>query len=357
MTTDTLPADFTPRVLEWFGQHGRKELPWQQDPTPYRVWISEIMLQQTRVATVIPYYERFMARFPSVAALATADTDEVLHHWSGLGYYARARNLHKAARLILSRHQGRFPEEFAAVAALPGIGRSTAGAILSLSLNQHHAILDGNVKRVLARHFAVEGWPGHGAVSKRLWALSEALTPREAAGPYNQAMMDLGATLCTRRRPDCPGCPLAASCQALAQGTVDRYPGTRPAKQLPQREIQMLLLRDPEGAILLEKRPPTGIWGGLWSFPELAPDDDGHAWCGNRGARVRASHDLQPRKHGFSHFQLIIRPRLFLLEKPGWTVLDGDQQVWYKPGHDSIGGLAAPVQSLLHEITEPGEYP
>ncbi|RTZ71274.1 MAG: A/G-specific adenine glycosylase [Gammaproteobacteria bacterium] len=357
MSRDKLPADFTRRMLEWFHHHGRKDLPWQQDPTPYRVWISEIMLQQTRVATVIPYYEAFMARFPTVEALAAADEDEVLHHWSGLGYYARARNLHKAARLIRSQHRGRFPQDLDQVMTLPGIGRSTAGAILSLSLGQHHAILDGNVKRVLARHFAVEGWPGHSATAKRLWALSEALTPRDSAAPYNQSMMDLGATLCTRRRPDCPACPLAGSCMAHAQGTEERYPSPRPTRKLPQREVQMLLIRDPEGAILLEKRPPAGIWGGLWSFPELTPGENEHVWRKRLGAAIGSTRELPSRKHAFSHFQLIIHPWLFLLEKPGSTVLDGDRLVWYKPGHNTIGGLAAPVQSLLQEITQPGENP
>ena len=357
MDIDTLPSDFSLRVLDWFHRHGRKELPWQQDPTPYRVWISEIMLQQTQVAMVIPYYERFMERFPTVTALAGADEDEVLRYWSGLGYYARVRNLHEAARQIVSNHHGRFPRDFREVVALPGIGRSTAGAILSLSLGQRHAILDGNVKRVLARHFAVEGWPGQSRVSKQLWKLSEQLTPRDAIGQYNQAMMDLGATLCRRRRPDCPACPLASSCTAHAQGTEERYPSPRPTRKLPQREVQMLLIRDPEGAILLEKRPPAGIWGGLWSFPELTPGENGHTWCKRLGAVIGSTRELPSRKHAFSHFQLIIHPQLFLLEKPGSSVLDGDRQVWYKPGHNAIGGLAAPVQSLLQEITDTGENP
>ncbi len=209
-------ASFAPRLLAWFHEQGRHDLPWQQEPTPYRVWVSEIMLQQTRVATVIPYYERFMAAFPDLAALAAADEEQVLQLWSGLGYYARARNLHRAARIILQQHGGRFPGEFEQVAALPGIGRSTAGAILSLALGQRHPILDGNVKRVLARHFAVAGWPGHSAVARKLWELSERLTPQYQAAAYNQAMMDLGATLCTRTKPDCSRCPLQESCLAHA---------------------------------------------------------------------------------------------------------------------------------------------
>ena len=352
MNIEEFSADFSSRVLDWFHQHGRKELPWQREATPYRVWISEIMLQQTQVNTVIPYYERFMKRFPTIAVLADAEEDEVLHHWSGLGYYARARNLRMAARQVMSKHGGRFPHHFQEVVALPGIGRSTAGAILSLSLDQHHAILDGNVKRVLTRHFAIDGWPGLSAVSKQLWALSERLTPREATGQYNQAMMDLGATLCTRHRPRCPDCPVKASCTAHTRGTEERFPTPRPSRSLPRREVQMLLVRNPEGAFLLEKRPTAGIWGGLWSFPELALDEDGLAWCTRLGSEVRPVEKLPSRKHGFSHFQLIIHPKLFLLEKPGSAVLDGDRHVWYKPGQNSIGGLAAPVQSLLHEITD-----
>lgn len=352
MNTPVHPHDFSRRVLRWFRRHGRKDLPWQQAPTPYRVWISEIMLQQTRVETVIPYYLRFMERFPTVEALANAGEDEVLHHWSGLGYYARARNLHRAAQQVLSHHQGRFPTEFGQVVALPGIGRSTAGAILSLALGQPHAILDGNVKRVLARHFAVEGWPGRSAVARRLWSLSEQLTPKDAAGPYNQAMMDLGATLCTRSNPRCHLCPVAQSCLAHAGGMETRYPTPRPARALPLRQVQMLLVRNPEGAILLEKRPPTGIWGGLWSFPELPPEEDALAWCRQMGNGARPAGELPSRRHSFSHFQLLIHPRLFLLEKPGSALLDGDRQVWYNPSHEPIGGLAAPVQSLLHEIID-----
>jgi A/G-specific adenine glycosylase len=334
--------------------HGRKELPWQQQPTPYRVWISEIMLQQTRVETVIPYFQRFMKRFPTVEALAEASEDEVLRHWSGLGYYARARNIQAAARQILADHQGDFPRQLEQVMALPGIGRSTAGAILSLSLGQRHAILDGNVKRVLARQFAVAGWPGHSPVEKRLWELSEALTPREETGSYNQAMMDLGATLCTHRRPCCHRCPVRETCIAHARGKEEHFPAPRPVRRLPQREIQMLLIRDRQGAVLLEKRPPIGIWGGLWSFPELSMEEDGLAWCQRLGTGVTAAGQLPSRKHSFSHFRLLIHPRLFLLKKPGSGVLDDVGWVWYKPAQNTIGGLAAPVQSLLREIIEPG---
>ena len=349
--SNALPPDFARRVLEWHRKHGRTDLPWQRRPTAYRVWVSEIMLQQTRVETVIPYYQAFMASFPTLGDLAEAGVDEVLKHWSGLGYYARARNLHLAARRIVQEHGGRFPRTFDQALALPGIGRSTAGAILSLAFGQGHPILDGNVKRVLARHFAVEGWPGQAAVSKRLWSLSEALTPQEEAGTYNQAMMDLGATLCQRTAPLCDRCPLERSCRAHDLGLETAYPAPRPRRERPVREVQMVVIRDLEGELLLERRPPAGIWGGLLSFPELPVDEDGQRWCQElTGNRLRHLGSLPSRHHDFTHFRLIIQPRLFLLEKPGWQTLDGDRWVWYKTGQDPAGGLAAPVQSLLREI-------
>ena len=280
---------FAERLLAWFADHGRHDLPWQRDPSPYGVWVSEIMLQQTQVATVIPYYERFMARFPDLAALAEAPLDEVLAHWSGLGYYARARNLHRAARQAMAEHGGRLPETIDALQALPGIGRSTAGAILSLALGQRHPILDGNVKRVLARHAAVAGWPGKAAVQRTLWELAEARTPRRRVADYNQAMMDLGATLCTRARPACERCPVAADCRAREQGLQTDYPGPRPRRELPERQVQMLLVRDPQGRVLLERRPPQGVWGGLWCLPELATEADPLARCRERGLRRPAA--------------------------------------------------------------------
>ena len=245
MPTAALADEVARRLLAWFDDHGRHDLPWQRAATPYRVWVSEIMLQQTQVAVVVPYFERFMARFPDVASLAAAELDAVLHLWSGLGYYARARHLHRAARVVVAEHQGRVPERIEALEALPGIGRSTAGAILSLALGQHQPILDGNCKRVLARCFAVSGWPGSSAVLAKLWALAEALTPVARVGAFNQAMMDLGATLCTRTKPACHACPLAERCQALAQDAVGAYPAPKPRKQKPLRAVQLLLIRDP----------------------------------------------------------------------------------------------------------------
>ena len=245
------PKPFHRRLLHWFRHHGRHDLPWQSPRDAYRVWVSEIMLQQTQVATVIPYFERFMARFPDLASLASADLDQVLHLWTGLGYYARARNLHRAAGVIVAEHGGRFPTDFEAVLALPGIGRSTAGAILAQACDQRHAILDGNVRRVLARHRAIEGWPGQKAVENTLWALAEELTPAEDVADYTQAIMDLGATVCTRSQPRCAACPLAEDCQARAAGRQADFPGRRPRKALPERHTRMLLLRDAEGQVLL----------------------------------------------------------------------------------------------------------
>ncbi len=344
---------FSTLLLDWFALHGRKDLPWQQNRTPYRVWVSEIMLQQTQVSTVIPYYLRFMQVFPGLAELAAADMDEVLHNWSGLGYYTRARNLHKAANVIMEKHQGKFPEAYAQVLALPGIGESTAGAILSLALGQHHAILDGNVKRVLTRVFMVSGWPGRSAVQKRLWELARELTPAGDTRSYNQAIMDLGATLCRRSTPDCAVCPLGSICAARKAGRVADFPSRKPARSLPLRHVQMLLIADGDGRVLMEKRPPAGIWGGLWSFPELPVDADSSLWVQeNCGAEVAMIRDLAHRRHSFSHFHLHIRPKLILLQKPGLQVLDGDRQVWYNLLQTQRRGLAAPVQQLLQELRE-----
>ncbi len=352
--------DFAARLLAWFDVHGRHDLPWQRPGDPYAVWVSEIMLQQTQVATVIPYYQRFMARFPDLASLAAASEDEVLAHWSGLGYYARARNLHRAARQAVAEHGGRLPEDIDTLQTLPGIGRSTAGAILSLALGQRHAILDGNVKRVLARHHAIPGWPGQAAVARTLWSLAEALTPDERVAEYNQAMMDLGATLCTRSRPACERCPLAADCAARRQGRQADFPGRKPRRPLPERRVQMLLVRDPEGRVLLERRPAEGVWGGLWSLPELPADADPLAWCRGQGYHpIGTARALPSRRHTFSHFHLEILPREIRLEKAGCGVADGDRLRWYHSRELAALGLAAPVARLLREIEQPetGETP
>jgi A/G-specific adenine glycosylase len=341
-TTD----EFAGALLQWYERHGRKDLPWQHDRSPYRVWVSEIMLQQTRVGSVIEYYQRFMDRFPDVRALADAPLDEVLHLWSGLGYYARARNLHRAAAII--RDRGRFPESFDDVAALPGIGRSTAGAILTLACGQRHAILDGNVKRVLARFHGIEGWSGRSAVARRLWSLAEAHTPMRRTGDYTQAIMDLGATVCVRGRALCEACPLAAGCAARTQGRVSELPTPKPRKELPVRAICMLIIRNDDGAVLLEQRPPTGIWGGLWSLPECPPDSDPRQWCLDRhGCEADLVGRGATMRHTFSHFHLDISPVSMRVKGSVDGVMDAGRQVWYKSAESERRGLAAPVMRLL----------
>ena len=269
---------FAERLLEWHDRCGRHDLPWQQEPGLYRVWISEVMLQQTRVTTVIPYFERFISRFPQVSDLAAAPLDEVLALWSGLGYYARARHLHRAAQEIISRHSGVPPTDLAAWCALPGVGRSTAGAILTLAAGAYHPILDGNVKRVLARYHTVPGWPGLPEVQQRLWVLAEAHTPQHRTGAYTQAIMDLGATLCTRTRPDCLRCPVAEGCKAHESNLVANFPMSRPRQVLPVREMTFVLLLNQEDNVFLERRPAAGIWGGLWTFPECPAQTDPIQW-------------------------------------------------------------------------------
>jgi A/G-specific adenine glycosylase len=348
------PRSFSDAVLAWFDQHGRKDLPWQQQRSAYRVWISEIMLQQTQVATVIPYFEAFMQRFPQLSDLADAPLDDVLAHWSGLGYYARARNLHKAAQTMRDEYGGTFPENFADVLSLPGIGRSTAGAILSLALNQHHAILDGNVKRVLARAYAVEGWPGNKKVADALWQHAERLTPQERVADFNQAMMDLGAGVCTRSQPQCNACPLQDVCVANAEGQQTEYPGKKPKKRIPVRETKMLLLSNKNKEVLLQRRPPAGIWGGLLSLPEVSMDDELSLWSKKHlGFAVTEQTRWPVVRHTFSHFHLDITPVVVktIDKAPTMSVMEGAEWVWYKDGVDS-GGLPAPVTRLLDRLSE-----
>lgn len=350
-----MSGGFAPRVLDWFRQCGRHDLPWQRDPSPYRVWVSEIMLQQTQVATVIPYFQRFVDRFPSVEDLAAADVDEVLHLWSGLGYYARARNLHSAARMICEQHQGRFPECFEDVVPLPGIGRSTAGAILALSLDQRHAILDGNVKRVLCRHRGIEQWPGEAATEKRLWDLAVSLTPQDRVTEYTQAMMDLGATVCRRANPACHRCPLAEDCVARASGRQRELPVPRPRRNRPVRKIAMLLVTDPAGHVLLQRRPEAGIWGGLWSFPELGSAHTPEAWAmAQMGARSARFETWPPVRHGFTHFELVITPHRIDLERRSTSIMEDVDWLWYNPQSPARIGLAAVVERLLGAVA--GEF-
>ena len=341
---------FAKRVLSWAADHGRKHLPWQQQRTAYRVWVSEIMLQQTQVDTVIPYFEKFMERFLTNEMLAEAKQDEVLHYWSGLGYYARARNLHKAARLISDSFQGEFPTNIDEVIALPGIGRSTAGAILSLSYNQKHTILDGNVKRVLARHQAIEGWPGSAKNEKKLWAIAEQLTPETDCVDYTQAMMDLGATLCKRSKPLCQLCPVSIDCLALEKGIQDELPHSKPKKQIPTREIVMLAVTSELTGLLMQRRPNQGVWGGLWSFPEFDSEQSALDWCSRTFQQAPVQHQkLDKLIHTFSHFRLQITPVSVKIGTPIHWVMEADEWVWYKHGSSQVG-LAAPVDQLIKQL-------
>ncbi len=343
------PTAFQQNILAWFDQHGRKDLPWQQDLTPYRVWLSETMLQQTQVATVIPYFNAFIEKFPDIESLANAPVDEVLHLWSGLGYYARARNLHKAAQLIAER--GRFPDTLDELLALPGIGLSTAGAILSIAFNKSQPILDGNVKRVLTRFKAISGWPGNSAVNKELWAISAHLTPIGRVADYTQAIMDLGATVCTRSKPDCGACPLNARCLARLAGNVSAFPTPKPAKILPIKRLTLLLLSDADKRILLEKRPPTGIWGGLWSLPEFDSITAAHDWCLTKNIHIADQQTLAARRHTFSHFHLDYTPLLVQADNPINFVMEANQALWYKVEQLNKLGLAAPIKLLLKSHT------
>ncbi|WP_299181530.1 A/G-specific adenine glycosylase [uncultured Neptuniibacter sp.] len=343
------PEQFSGAILDWFDQHGRHDLPWQTDKTAYNTWISEIMLQQTQVKTVIPYYERFIKRFPTVETLAEADQDEVLHLWTGLGYYARARNLHKTAKIILSEHQGEFPQTVEQLSDLPGIGRSTAGAVLSISTGRWAAILDGNVKRVLARFYAVETWPGTSTAQKFLWQRAEANTPQQRVGEYTQAMMDLGATLCTRSKPSCLLCPLEKHCEARAQGKTDQLPVPKPKKTIPVKQTYMLLLQqDNADEILLYKRPPSGLWGGLWSLPQVSDLRD---TLNETGFELIESsiQPLEPLRHTFSHFHLDITPIKARINTPTDSVMEGKPLLWYNIGQPENVGLAAPVKKLLQQ--------
>ena len=340
------PEQFGAAVLDWYDRHGRKDLPWQQGITPYRVWVSEIMLQQTQVGTVLGYFDRFMAALPSVQALASASEDEVLHLWTGLGYYSRARNLHKTAKIVVEQHGGEFPPDVERLTELPGIGRSTAGAIASLSMGLRAPILDGNVKRVLARYVAQAGYPGEPKVARQLWDIAERLTPQQRVNHYTQAMMDLGATLCTRSRPSCLLCPLKSGCRAHLLGRETDFPQPKPRKALPQKRTLMPLLANPEGAILLYRRPSSGLWGGLWSLPELddlaalAPLAERHALS------LRERRELPGLTHTFSHFQLTIEPWLIRVESAIDAVAEADW-LWYNLATPPRLGLAAPVKTLL----------
>ncbi|WP_261817476.1 A/G-specific adenine glycosylase [Vibrio gallicus] len=339
---------FAQQVLDWYHKYGRKHLPWQQNKNAYKVWLSEIMLQQTQVATVIPYFERFITQFPDITSLANTDIDKVLHLWTGLGYYARARNLHKAAQIVRDQHAGVFPTQFEEVLALPGVGRSTAGAILSSVYNQPHAILDGNVKRVLARANAVEGWPGIKAVENRLWDIAKTHTPDQDVEHYNQAMMDMGAMVCTRSKPKCSLCPIQPLCVANQHDSQALYPTKKPSKTKPVKQTRFIILHC-QGRVWLEKRPPAGIWGGLHCFPEASISDENQL-VNLDYKLIKTEQTLISFRHTFSHYHLDITPILYDLSDQPTQVMEHNQGIWYNLSKPQQLGLAAPVKALLSTL-------
>ena len=364
LAQSTPNAPFAQAVLTWYDKFGRKHLPWQQNKTLYGVWLSEVMLQQTQVATVIPYFERFVKTFPNLTALADAPLDEVLHLWTGLGYYARARNLHKAAQVMRDQYCGKFPTEFEQVLALPGVGRSTVGAILSSCLNAPYAILDGNVKRVLSRYFAVNGWPGEKKTEDRLWQLTGEVTPNTQVADFNQAMMDLGAMVCTRSKPKCGLCPLQSNCRANDEQNWQAYPGKKPKKALPERDSYFLLL-EKDGKVALEQRENAGLWGGLYCFPQFADKEELLAYLASNG--IQQYQEWAAFRHTFSHFHLDIYPIYARfddqtnpedVDRSDWKKVAEKQnqyqsallsavKYWYDPQNPDPIGLATPVKNLL----------
>jgi A/G-specific adenine glycosylase len=343
---------FATQLLRWFDRDGRKHLPWQRDPTPYRVWVSEVMLQQTQVTAVIPYYERFMARFPTLESLAAAPEDEVLHLWTGLGYYARARNLRACAQVLVVQHSGNFPAEIDAVAELPGIGRSTAGAILALSRGKRHSILDGNAKRVLARVFGIAGDPSSAAVLAALWHQAEECTPADRVAAYTQAIMDLGATLCTRTRPACTVCPMHMICAAAREGRQAELPGVKKRSVRKAREATLLIAESgDEGgrAVLLERRPAPGIWGGLWSPPQFDDESAALEWCGRELGGVELTERLEPIDHAFTHFDLRLNP-LRVRCQPMPAVREAEDRLWYALNAPPRVGLPQPIVALFDRM-------
>ena len=347
------PSPFAERLLAWFAVQGRHHLPWQQDLTPYRVWVSEVMLQQTQVATVIPYYERFMARFPSVRTLAHSPLDEVLHLWTGLGYYARARNLRTCAQVLVAKHDGEFPDTLAEVMALPGIGRSTAGAILAIARGQRQPILDGNVKRVLARVFGIAGNPGSAAVMAQLWATADACTPAHEVAAYTQGIMDLGATVCTRARPACTVCPMNDGCVAALEGRQEELPTRKPKRIRGSRQATLLLAESgSEGslAVLVERRPAVGLWGGLWSPPQFESEFAALDWCRREiGEPESRSTALPAIHHAFTHFDLCLNP-LRVRCQGNAAVSDGDDRLWYRLDSPPRVGLPQPIRQLFQRL-------
>lgn len=339
---------FAEKLIAWQQAHGRHDLPWQQTRDPYAVWVSEIMLQQTQVSAVIGYYDRFMQRFPTIASLAEAEQDEVMRYWSGLGYYSRARNLHHAAQTIMREHSGNFPTDFDTIQTLKGIGRSTAAAISVFAFNQRQTILDGNVKRVLARLYAIEGWPGLPDVEKRLWQLAETLLPEQGLPAYVQGLMDFGATLCTRSKPRCTDCPMQGQCLAYQQQQVAQLPASKPRKTLPEKQVTMLMILD-AGEILLERRPNQGIWGGLWSLPELSPEQIAVPHVQQTlGMEVEALEVLPVLWHTFTHFKLEITPQPLQLTGRRSSLPPNMQ--WLGLTDAIAAALPTPVRTLIKTL-------
>lgn len=340
------PEIFQKKILSWFDLNGRKNLPWQIEVTPYKIWLSEIMLQQTQVTTVIPYFNQFIQTFPNIQTLAEAPLDSVLLHWAGLGYYARARNLHKTA-IAINTNNGDFPQDLEGLLALPGIGRSTAGAILSIAFNKSHPILDGNVRRVLARYYAISGWTGNTKISNELWKISTRYTPKNRCADYTQAMMDLGATLCTRSKPRCNDCPISTSCIAKIEDKVKILPTPKPAKANPIKKIIFLILTNEHNQVLLEKRPASGIWGGLWSLPEFETFAGIQSLCDQQNIVIKSVTQLDEQRHTFSHYHLDYTPFIVQMENPINNVMEANQSVWYNFKQINTLGLASPIKRLL----------
>lgn len=341
-------TEFSENIIEWFNKHGRHDLPWQRNPTPYRVWVSEIMLQQTQVATAVPYFQKFMDQFPTVSTLATADLDQVLHLWSGLGYYARARNLHKTAKSIEDEHQGNFPRSIKRLEEFSGVGRSTAGAIAALSMDMHAVILDGNVKRVLTRFHAIEGWTGKTEIQNKLWRIAERHTPKKNIAAYTQAIMDLGATVCTRSNPSCGKCPLSENCSALNTNSIDKFPEKKRKKKLPIKSVVMFIFQNESGEVYLEKRPPRGVWGSLYSFPENCKEITKASDYSSKHFLLSGYTTLlEPLRHTFSHYHLDIQPQIIAVAKNSYQLAESGGWLWYPLDHSIQVGLAAPVKKLL----------
>jgi A/G-specific adenine glycosylase len=347
------PSYFARLLIDWFALHGRHNLPWQVNPTPYRVWVSEVMLQQTQVTTVLPYFERFLSSFPDVESLASSSLDEVLHVWTGLGYYARARNMRVCAQAIVANHGGEFPLELQSLVALPGIGRTTAGAILALSSGQRQPILDGNVRRVLARVFGIAGNPSSSSFIAALWAQSEICTPTFSVSQYTQAIMDFGATVCTRSRPACTICPVKAGCVAALEGRQAELPGRKEKRRRPSREATLLIAQTEyrgSTAVLVERRPPVGLWGGLWSPPQFKSERLALDWCQQEiGEALSQSQRLPPINHAFTHFDLRIIP-VAIRCQPNAKICDSLERRWYRLDAPPRIGLPQPIRQLFERL-------